>query len=138
MAAATINQGSVNRLCFHCCTPFQSIISLYRMFCWLSRYYITKNGCLSRKDCIVWQEDSEPSLDRLRLLSARICLTAERRHFASESAKFAAGAPCAHTISLDLLPLPNKKHAAWRAFCLAGAGGFEPATHGFGDRYSTS
>jgi len=23
-------------------------------------------------------------------------------------------------------------------FCLAGAGGFEPATHGFGDRYSTS
>ena len=24
------------------------------------------------------------------------------------------------------------------AFFLAGAGGFEPATHGFGDRYSTS
>ena len=32
----------------------------------------------------------------------------------------------------------NKKHADGVPFVLAGAGGFEPATHGFGDRYSTS
>ncbi len=33
----------------------------------------------------------------------------------------------------------EKSHPLTRmAFFLAGAGGFEPATHGFGDRYSTS
>ena len=43
-------------------------------------------------------------------------------------------------IPKKILPLPNRKHQATRlgAFYLAGAGGFEPATHGFGDRYSTS
>jgi len=61
-------------------------------------------------------------------------LTAERRHFASKTAKFAAVKQSLRTISLELLPLPNRKHQAARlgAFCLAGAGGFEPATHGFG------
>ena len=35
--------------------------------------------------------------------------------------------------------LTEKSHSLSRmAFFLAGAGGFEPATHGFGDRYSTS
>ena len=32
----------------------------------------------------------------------------------------------------------NTRHIVPGVYFLAGAGGFEPATHGFGDRYSTS
>ena len=32
----------------------------------------------------------------------------------------------------------NTRHIVSGVYFLAGAGGFEPATHGFGDRYSTS
>ena len=42
--------------------------------------------------------------------------------------------------SFDQATYETKEHQADGLvfFCLAGAGGFEPATHGFGDRYSTS
>ena len=39
----------------------------------------------------------------------------------------------------DVVPAAQmKKSKSFDLDFLAGAGGFEPATHGFGDRYSTS
>ena len=44
----------------------------------------------------------------------------------------------AKLVKSEELRVKKVKIPHFRAGFLAGAGGFEPATHGFGDRYSTS